>query len=988
MADTEPGLCMMSDSWEQHREEHIFAWMRKHPCGKGIYVCLSRTLAFCALMLSCGLSNAATYNLPAGIGTAPFNTCTFSAGTTYNCTGSITITNNNTINVTSPMTLVMTTGSFTGNNNITITSNGNAFTIDAPLGSITFGNSLIANTVNLQAATGTITTGSNATITGNLSATTLNLGTGTVVNGACTPTNAKCTSTRTISIANASVAEGNAGTTNLNFSVTLSASSGLASSANYATSAGTATAGASCTAGVDYITKSGTVSIPAGSTTATITVQICGDTNVESDETFTVTLSAPTNATLGTSAATGTIINDDGAVGPDHLEIQHVSGTGLTCAASTLTIRACANAACTTPYTGGVSGTLSATGAPTVIWDGATGGAAGAGFVIPNGSSSVTKNVQVATAGSVVFGISSPTPAPTSATTCNFGTPACTFTANTAGFIFSNTTTGSSYTIPAQVSGITSPTLYLRAVQAATTNPAVCTPAIISSTTPVNMGYACNNPTTCQAGSLTTINATAIAGSPNSNPTQNSTSVSLVFDANGSAPITVRYDDVGQITLYANKTVTPFAGGAAITLTGNSNPFVVAPHHFGFSGITTGPIKAGNNFSATVTAYNGLATPTATANFGRETTPEGVTLTRSLVSPAGGNNPVLANNVIAGGTFASGAATVNNLSWGDVGILTLTANLTNSSYLLSGLTATGTSGNVGSFIPDHLDTAVVAGCVAGSFTYSGQPYAVQVTARNSAGGITQNYNTACGYSKNVTLSNAGSAANLNIGWPPPGTPTQTMSSTQFTNPATCGGVMSPLTGPSGTQNNVTYTFAAPTVPATVTMRAVDTDSVTSSGFTEGSTEIRSGRVKLSGAYGSELLQLSIPIALQYYASNGWVPNTADTCSAISAGNFAFSSPGNNLASCETAMTASGSAPNYTLRLAAPGSGNNGWTDLTLNLGATATGNTCTSVGGVGPPETPASMPWLQYPAGTNPTARATFGVYKGNSSFIYLRENY
>ncbi len=115
---------------------------------------------------------------------------------------------------------------------------------------------------------------------------------------------------------------------------------------------------------------------------------------------------------------------------PNHLEIQHPSGTGLTCTPSTLTIKACADAACTTAYTGGVTGTLSATGTPTVNWSG------GNSFSIPAGSSTVTKNVQVTTPGSVVFDAAS-TPAATSATTCNFGTPGCTFTASDTGFLLS-----------------------------------------------------------------------------------------------------------------------------------------------------------------------------------------------------------------------------------------------------------------------------------------------------------------------------------------------------------------------------------------------------------------------------------------------------------------------------------------------------------------------------------------------------------------------
>ena len=115
----------------------------------------------------------------------------------------------------------------------------------------------------------------------------------------------------TISIASNSVAEGNSGTSNLTFTVTLSTASSSNITATYATSNVTATGGASCTGTVDYITTSGTVTILAGATTGTITVPVCGDTTNESNETFTLTLSSPTNATLGTSSATGTITNDD-----------------------------------------------------------------------------------------------------------------------------------------------------------------------------------------------------------------------------------------------------------------------------------------------------------------------------------------------------------------------------------------------------------------------------------------------------------------------------------------------------------------------------------------------------------------------------------------------------------------------------------------------------------------------------------------------------
>ena len=115
----------------------------------------------------------------------------------------------------------------------------------------------------------------------------------------------------TLSIANAAKLEGNSGTSNLVFTVSLSGATTSAVTVNYAT------ANVSATAGVDYVAKSGTLTIPAGATSGQITVVINGDTTVEADETFKVTLSGvSSNATLATSMATGTIQNDDSTAPP------------------------------------------------------------------------------------------------------------------------------------------------------------------------------------------------------------------------------------------------------------------------------------------------------------------------------------------------------------------------------------------------------------------------------------------------------------------------------------------------------------------------------------------------------------------------------------------------------------------------------------------------------------------------------------------------
>ena len=111
----------------------------------------------------------------------------------------------------------------------------------------------------------------------------------------------------TLSISNVSQAEGNSGTTAFTFTVTSSNSINNNVTVNYATTDGSATAGS------DYQTTSGNLTIPAGQTSKTITVNVSGDTTKEPDETFFVSLSLAGNATITKAQGIGTIINDDGA---------------------------------------------------------------------------------------------------------------------------------------------------------------------------------------------------------------------------------------------------------------------------------------------------------------------------------------------------------------------------------------------------------------------------------------------------------------------------------------------------------------------------------------------------------------------------------------------------------------------------------------------------------------------------------------------------
>jgi len=253
---------------------------------------------------------------------------------------------------------------------------------------------------------------------------------------------------------------------------------------------------------------------------------------------------------------------------------------------------------------------------------------------------------------------------------------------------------------------------------------------------------------------------------------------------------------------------------------------------------------------------------------------------------------------------------------------------------------------------------------------------------------------------------------------------------------TAGGTVSRL---SGLTSSGTWSAGATTVSATVTLqRAVNPDGPYSAlniaiaprdddgvsllpalitfdadsngsndSFSLGVTETRFGRLNVSNAFGSELLDLSIPIETQYYNSSGvYVTNVADSCTTLTASNLAFSFVATtpNLVACETSISPAtiiyftsgrgsavvppGTAP--VPKLTKPGAGNNGSVDITINLGAAA-GSTC--VAGISSPAAGAGQTWLQWKwSGStfdrNPTARATFGVFKNADEFIYLRENF
>ena len=280
-------------------------------------------------------------------------TLTFAAGTTsqtitVSVTGDTTDESNETVvvtlsNATSGVSITTATG--TG----TITDDDPKFSINSP--SVAEGNSGSVNlvfTVTLNASstsplmvsyadagTGTATSGTDYTA---LTSGTLTFAVGTtsqtITVSVTGDTTAETNETVVVTLSNAStgtgisiasgtgtitnddlglridspsVAEGDSGSVNLVFTVTLDPVSSGQVTVNYARTGGTATSGTDYTA-----LTSGTLMFAAGDTSKTITVSVTGDTTDESDETVVVTLSnASTGVSIITASGTGTITDDD-----------------------------------------------------------------------------------------------------------------------------------------------------------------------------------------------------------------------------------------------------------------------------------------------------------------------------------------------------------------------------------------------------------------------------------------------------------------------------------------------------------------------------------------------------------------------------------------------------------------------------------------------------------------------------------------------------
>lgn len=554
----------------------------------------------------------------------------------------------------------------------------------------------------------------------------------------------------------------------------------------------------------------------------------------------------------------------------------------------------------------------------------------------------------------------------------------------------------------------------------------------------VEMAFECDNPTSCETidveieddgGTLQ-----AIPDNPNGTVT-NYSGVQFDFDADSKTPLRFVYDDAGRITLHARYDIDP--SGSTVYMSGQSGPsggFVVKPAGLCVESLDAnstcpsadpdnpdcstpfrkaGDLDAENFFNLTVRGVTWQNDSESNTDFcsGNVTTPNfelsSITLSPNLIAP-GGSNATLGVASVDVVDADKGTNTEANQSVDEVGVFTITA--TAPSYFGETIT-TSTSANIGRFYPDRFNVALQSiplnvpaftdSC--SGFTYLDQTFyygtapILEITALNSDGDTTNNYGGSfwrlTSSLLNRDYTDGSSAVNASL----------------FPNTTVTGGVtlagdsdfdgigtLSLASGMAG--DSFIYQKGAPesvfdaNIDVTFLAAAFqDTDhtapfpvcyDITNDGTCDDfshsamqGTEQRWGRIVLENGFGSELLAIEVPLAVEYYQTNDFEVNTDDTCTTYNSTDMSFSNEdgvtlGNLTLSGSGTMVSGRDDPANPI-LANSTANETGSADVTIDL---------------------TSQDWLQFDwdEDTNydddPSSRITWGIFAGPDEFIYIRE--
>ena len=782
--------------------------------------------------------------------------------------------------------------------------------------------------------------------------------------------------------------------------------------------------------GTDYTSSTGTLTIPAGTTTGSITVPtlVSGATLSQN---FYVILNSVTNAAYPDQGAIGTITVPVIAV--DHYRFEY-DGSGLTCATEPVVLKACANADCSSLYTGTAMVTAGAsTPAP-----GSTTASVDSSFV-----GSATFNFAETMETTLTLSLLSKSPsAPVVCYENGVADANCDYKVEDTGFLFfneNNVAPEGVNEIVNQLSNKPSNVGYkarnysFQAVQTDTTT-GVCAPLFADGVSvEMEVTYECVDPSNCSGDPVSLFNNgnTLVLGKLGTTSDHN-----IQFGADSKADFSFIYPEAGQIRLHLSKSI-ELSPTKTTVMTGTSNSFVVRP--FGlkldmnseanaYATDASGSVfkKTGEAFTVNATAarwVNGEdefdefgaagadGQPDANVNINDNDTAanfSGVTLklTHSVTHPIGGAPGTLSGNLTTQ-AFNASVATINNTKFNEVGVIRLNAQLQQEDYLGAG-NIYGNLANVGRFVPDHFNLSnglVAKACV--NFSYMDQPFNVSMTleAQNSSGDPTVNYTGAHAKASLVFVAEnnntgvdfgarlTGLAANWTAG---------AIDSPMTTNFARATAPL--IDGPYdnlllGLQIDDGEVGAEITLSNTADMNATTTGvcagaSCNAVTIDANETLVRYGRLKAENSFGPLGQSLTVPIYAEYFNGTTFVLSNTDSCSVIAANAIdlsgtaisPFAGSTNVLNITTDAVAGSTSAVTDTNTQS---QATQGIFDLTLS--------SPTLVGvdeGYVPIIIDATLyPWLRFDWDGDdtvddvlPTVRATFGQFRGNDRVIYWRE--
>lgn len=694
-----------------------------------------------------------------------------------------------------------------------------------------------------------------------------------------------------------------------------------------------------------------------------------------------------------------------------HYEVTHPE-QALTCSSASVTIKACADANCSSLVTDPVSINL-----PNGNWS------------LPSPltfSGSVTTTLQQSTASTFAIAVTAAdqASAPENATQC---TTDCNIDFVNAGFEFYDTSVPYTTALPDIIAESDLGRIGLRAVK---DNAGVCQ-ALLTGSQTISLSYDCvsggnaYSPDQCAVP----LAGVAVAGDGSGQNTGNRT---LNFNVNGETSLSgFTYADAGRVALSASAVIN------GVTVESGSTVFDSIPASLTLAATAAYPQVAGAEFTVSMTARganNGILPGYLPGNmqmkFTRVSPTSGsaaeaqlyVAASQSVTSAVSPGWTDVSIGAFSGGSWSYAQAYVS-----DVGYYTW--DVQDADYLGNVISANGLG--PGRIIPAYFDVSATTTpqfdkqC-SGQFTYLGQPFdfvtgsepELSVTAYNAKGQVTRNYaeslwllspsssglnaisfSNNSAYSGALLVDNTGDTPVISDNTDYDGEGKISILNTQLhyskiATPSPGAGNGSPFNA------DVSMTFAASFF--------TDADGIcyqtaypgSCSGFSFSSIQgspMRYGRLRIENTFGPESQTLTAPVLTEYYDNGNWMMNAQDSCTALS-----ISQSSGQITVTNTSM-------------------GNDEQDVTAHLpsissfGTLSAGKSPDSMIQVGPAmlngvalrgavrltlePAAAGAYWAEYlnidwdgdgdiDTDDKPTGEAFFGIYRGNDRTIHIREGY